>query len=148
VSSFRKRILSATAVALSVGLLATGCSNLAPSTEAAADGTVVVVVPELSTQLSFDTSYAITASYFDTSLALNATLIRKPYIDSDQAGTTEQDLYNFEGVLAEDYTVSEDGLTYTFTLREGVRWATNSPAKTSSGRTSASSTPPPASCPT
>ena len=119
-SSFRKRILSATAVALSVGLLATGCSNLAPSTEAAADGTVVVVVPELSTQLSFDTSYAITASYFDTSLALNATLIRKPYVDSDQAGTTEQDLYNFEGVLAEDYTVSDDGLTYTFNLREGI----------------------------
>ena len=32
-------------------------------------------------------------------------------------------LQNMKGDLAEDWTVSDDGLTYTFTLKEGVKWS-------------------------
>lgn len=32
-----------------------------------------------------------------------------------------------EKALCEDYTVSEDGLTYTFTLREGLEWSNGTP---------------------
>jgi peptide/nickel transport system substrate-binding protein len=34
---------------------------------------------------------------------------------------------DIEGVLAEDWTVSEDGLTYTFTLRDDINFADGSP---------------------
>jgi peptide/nickel transport system substrate-binding protein len=38
----------------------------------------------------------------------------------DSGKALEQDLFDFEGFLAESYEVSPDGLVYTFHLREGV----------------------------
>ncbi len=29
--------------------------------------------------------------------------------------------------MAEDYEISEDGLTYTFTLRDGIKWSNGDP---------------------
>lgn len=41
-------------------------------------------------------------------------------------GLLELDTYgNFIPALGESYEVSEDGLTYTFKIREGVKWVTN-----------------------
>lgn len=51
---------------------------------------------------------------------LHANLVRNPYLPSERSAALEQDIYDFEGVLAESYDVSEDGLVYTFHLREGV----------------------------
>lgn len=117
--SLRKRLLAAAAAAATVGLVLTGCSNLAPKTSTG--GTVVEVIPALATQLSFDTSFNLTAGYFDTSDDVFADLITQKYVKGDQKNTQDQDLYSFTGVLAKNYTISPDGLTYTFNLRHGVK---------------------------
>ena len=36
---------------------------------------------------------------------------------------TNSDLTEVKGDLAEDYNVSEDGLTYTITLKDGLSWS-------------------------
>ncbi|NQX13393.1 ABC transporter substrate-binding protein [Microbacteriaceae bacterium VKM Ac-2855] len=111
-----------TAALGAAALALTGCSSLGPtaSSSGSASDTLVEVVPELSTQMSYDTSYAITTTYYSTFNMLNAGLIRKAYVEGEQEGTLTQNQYEFEGVLAEGYTVSDDGLVYTFTLRDGV----------------------------
>ena len=41
-------------------------------------------------------------------------------------GLMENDQYgNYIPSLAEDWTVSQDGLTYTYKLRKGVKWYTS-----------------------
>jgi peptide/nickel transport system substrate-binding protein len=117
--SLRKRLVAAAAATVAIGLALTGCSNLAPKTSTG--GTAVVVIPALATQMSFDTSFALTAGYFDTSDELFSDLITQKYVKGAQKNTQDQDLYNFTGVLAKNYKISSDGLTYTFNLRQGVK---------------------------
>ncbi|MFZ2176339.1 MAG: ABC transporter substrate-binding protein [Rhodococcus sp. (in: high G+C Gram-positive bacteria)] len=50
----------------------------------------------------------------------NATLLRNPYVDGDGEMSRHQDLYAFEGLLADSYEVSDDGLVYTFRLSESA----------------------------
>jgi peptide/nickel transport system substrate-binding protein len=54
-----------------------------------------------------------------------AQLLRKPYVPSGSSAALQQDLYTFDPYLAESYEVSDDGLTYTFSLREAVSAAGN-----------------------
>lgn len=54
-------------------------------------------------------------------------LVRHPYEDDASSGGLVQDLYDFEPALAASYDVSEDGLTYTFHLKEGVKSAAGNP---------------------
>lgn len=117
-SSRRPTLLAVLAAATSIVLV--GCGGTATE-EAGADGsTIVVLTPDQASQLSFDAGFVGTTDNFEVLENINATLIRKPYVDGAQEGTLEQDLFQFEGLLAEDYTVSDDGLVYTFHLREGV----------------------------
>ncbi|MFT4042343.1 MAG: ABC transporter substrate-binding protein [Gordonia sp. (in: high G+C Gram-positive bacteria)] len=115
---FRKELFTAAAAWVAAGVVLSGCSNLAPTTSTG--GTVVEVVPALPTQLSFDTSFDLTAGYLDAGDFLFSDLITQKYVAGAQKNTLNQDLYSFTGVLAKNYTVSKDGLVYTFNLRHGI----------------------------
>ena len=82
--------------------------------------TVVVALPSQSTQVSWDAGYVGSEDYIDMQVLLHAGLIQKDYIASTDEGVVTQDVATFSGYLAEGYTVSDDGLTYTFTLKDDV----------------------------
>ena len=107
-------MLAVTAVA------AAGCASPPAGASGAATDTVVVVTPDQATQVSFDAGWSSSLDFMDLSLALNETLIRKPYEPTEQEGYVKQNLYEFTGALAESYEISPDGRTVTFTLRQGV----------------------------
>jgi peptide/nickel transport system substrate-binding protein len=101
----------AVALSLSVAACGSGGSGGGGAGAGAAD-TLVVVTPDQGI------SWAVDAAYPGGSLPQNtqATLIRKPYVANDASKALSQDIYDFEGYLADSYDVSADQLTYTFHL--------------------------------
>ncbi|MET0885050.1 MAG: ABC transporter substrate-binding protein [Mycetocola sp.] len=114
----RRSLLATVAAATAIALSACAGGTTA-STDSSTDS-ITVLTPSIDTQISWDAGYAGSANAFELMGNTNAQLIRKPYVATDQQGVNTQDISNFEGVLAESYEVSEDGLVYTFKLREGV----------------------------
>jgi peptide/nickel transport system substrate-binding protein len=113
------RILLA-AVVTATALALTACAGGKTTSASSADDSVTVLTPEQGTQISWDAGFSGSANAFEVMNNNNATLIRKPYEKTSQAGVTTQDISSFEGVLAKSYDVSSDGLVYTFHLRHGV----------------------------
>lgn len=98
-----------------------GASTAAPTSDAAAKTELVVAVPALAPTLDGVVGGGgITLESFEMNANLQAGLVRNPYIDGATEGTVIQDFNEYVGYLAESYDVSEDGLTYTFHLRDGV----------------------------
>lgn len=67
------------------------------------------------------------------------TMFESPWFDIQNLGpwmvfeslvAQESDGQTITGVLASDWTISDDGLTYTFTLRDGVTWHDGQPLTT------------------
>ncbi|MGW9112527.1 ABC transporter substrate-binding protein [Microbacterium sp. NPDC055683] len=105
----------ATAAAAAAGVLALAACGAATTADESADGTVVTIVqPDNNMGWSLDYTF----SGMEQSVNTQATLLKKPYVDTDQAGVQAQDMATFEPYLAESLEVSDDGLVYTFTLRE------------------------------
>lgn len=107
----------AIAGAIAVGLVSlAACSSTADSTgDASSSGTTVTIVqPDNNMGWSLDYTF----SGMEQSVNTQATLLRKPYVDTAQEGIQAQDMATFEPYLAESLEVSDDGLVYTFTLRE------------------------------
>jgi peptide/nickel transport system substrate-binding protein len=121
VRTLQRRTFLAGTTVVAGGLTLAACSGDGDSGGGSADGQIVVVMPDQSTQNSFDAGFSVSLDFWDMQLALHSTLIRKPYKPSDEDGVVEQDLYSFEGLLAESYEVSADQLVYTFHLRQGVK---------------------------
>lgn len=113
-----KKLLSFFALFLALGLVLTGCggaADAAPSGEGRGDGVLVVGTPQPQAGL-FNPLYA--ASVYDV---WTSSLVFDGLFTYDAAG-------NFVPHLAtEMYTVSEDGLVYTVTLREGVYFSNGNP---------------------
>jgi peptide/nickel transport system substrate-binding protein len=104
---------------IAVGALASCAEPPANVAEVAGD-TVVEAVAAMPGGLAFD---GIPGGYeaFEFTLLNGCGLVRNPYVQApDDPNALTQDLYDFEGVLAESYDVSPDGLRYTFHLRRGV----------------------------
>ncbi|MFW0786053.1 ABC transporter substrate-binding protein [Gordonia sp. CPCC 206044] len=102
-----------------------GCTDRSGATGSAASpdaASLVVAVPALAPTLDGVVGgNGISLESFEMNANLQAGLVRNPYVKGETAGTVVQDFNTYVGYLAEDYTVSADGLTYTFRLRQGLR---------------------------
>ena len=113
------RIRRRSVVALLAGAMAIASMScgMALAEDIPAD-TIVEAVPALPTGFAYDDK---PAGYENIEYA-NATagkLLRNPYVEYSGSSLT-QDLTKFEPVLAESWDVSEDGLVYTFHLKQGA----------------------------
>lgn len=112
-----RRTTIAIATTATFGLVLAACSGDASTgDEASGEGdSLVIATASQPASFSYETSatgYAAAEFFANT----QATLIRNPYVEGSDGQDPMQDYYSFEPVLAESYDVSEDGLTYTFTL--------------------------------
>lgn len=117
----RQRWAAATVAGLLITLTACGSDSGDPPE--LDESTLIVVAPDEGI------SWAVDAAFpgGDLQQNLHATILRKPYVESDDSNVLLQDLNDFEGYLAEDYSVSDDGLVYTFDLKEDVLSAAGNP---------------------
>lgn len=124
----RRTVLKGSLLALALGAFGTACgSGSTSSSGGTSAGTLVEAIAAMPGGLAFDSK---PGGYegFEYTLLTGAGLIRNPYVQSpDDPNAMQQDLYNHEGVLAESWEVSADGLTYTFHLRPGVVSAAGNP---------------------
>ncbi|GAA2238521.1 ABC transporter substrate-binding protein [Herbiconiux moechotypicola] len=112
-----------------VGLLAacTPAANSTPTDSSSSDAsdTLVVAIPALGSKWGMpDTA---DDGLLPILTNVRATLIRKPYVETGADTVPGQDLYSFGPYLAKSYDVSEDGLTYTFHLRDDITSAAGNP---------------------
>ncbi|MBH0117486.1 ABC transporter substrate-binding protein [Salinibacterium sp. NG253] len=110
----RRKSLAITATAMVASLALVGCSAADDSSDAAASTELVVGL--LASPASLD--YSTTGG-----AAIPQALLYNVYeglVKIDNAG-------DIQPLLAESYTVSDDGLVYTFLLHEGVTFSNGSP---------------------
>ena len=82
-----------------------------------APGPTTVVVDRANELQSVDPAFDYEYSGWEIIANVYQTLVTYDHMDSTK----------FVGVLAENWTVSPDGLTYTFTLRQGVKFSNGDP---------------------
>jgi len=128
-STTRRGIRTAfAAIAATAALVLSGCA--AGGTDSADDSeemsSIVVAAAGIPTTWAHD-SGAFATSKYDYLTLSQGFLVKNPYIPSDDGVTMLQDVSSFEGDLAESYEVSDDGLVYTFHLREDAVSAAGNP---------------------
>ena len=119
----RRRALRVGAVVLAGTLFLSACSGGTDTDTAATEtqDSLVVAVPALAPTLDGAVGGGgTTLESFEMNANLQAGLVRNPYIDGQTENTVVQDFNEYVPYLAEDYSVSEDGLVYTFTLRDDL----------------------------
>lgn len=117
----KKRLARALAVAVAVSLLATGCGGSSGGGSGSSGGGG----DETASANSVDVQVGPTPETIDP--ALNSAVDGANMILHAFEGLLKFDQdNNVVGGLAEDYEVSDDGLTYTFHLRDGLKWSDGS----------------------
>lgn len=104
--------------AVLTGALALGACAGSPAEQGGGDGAVSATSVYCNT---FSGDFGNTEGCFEVITNTHAGLIRNPYVnDAQDPEALTQDVFDWEPWLAESYDVSEDGLVYTFHLRQDV----------------------------
>jgi peptide/nickel transport system substrate-binding protein len=119
-STSRSRLLGVAGIAAVTAIALAACSSGAESATPDASS-ITVVAADRGLGWSFENG----GGGQEYKVNNQATLIRKPYEASGQDGILQQDPYQSEPLLADSWTVSPDGLTYTFALSDAVSSAGN-----------------------
>ena len=122
----RRKFLIGSAGVSAASFLIAACGSGATASSGANNSssndntTLLEAVAALPTGFSFD-SQPSGYENMEFNNNVQGNLLRNPYVISsrDKKALTQNN-YAFEGVLAESYTVSDDGTEYTFNLRKGV----------------------------
>ena len=109
------KLAGAGALITSFGGILTACSSGGSTQERAADEVIVAMTRESEPDAGFDPFYAWGCGEHVHEPLIQSTLI-----------TTDTDL-NFVNDLATDYSCSDDGLTWTFDIREDVKFTDGQP---------------------
>jgi peptide/nickel transport system substrate-binding protein len=112
-STTRRALAAAGALALSAGLLTAVSTPAAAQDEDDVDRLLIATDQEVDTFNPFKARYVIT---YETNLMTYDTLVR-----------TGAENYEPVPGLATEWVESDDGLTWTFTIREGVEWSDGEP---------------------
>lgn len=131
---FKKLISLASASVICLSLAACGNSvSEAPSStnpEASAEAAAVSV--------TLTESWEFTTGFYPVLTAANSTNYGSTYWNRNFYNTLVcyDDVGEIQGELAENWDISEDGLTYTFTLRDGVKFSDGTPLTAGDVKTS------------
>ncbi|GFJ95589.1 ABC transporter substrate-binding protein [Phytohabitans rumicis] len=125
-SAIRGRRLAPAALLVTIALATAACGGGSEPKSDTLDQLVIVSSDDPATFAADSGGYS---GKTQTSVVINtqATLVRNPYIKDATTGVLKQDWSAFEGVLATSWDVGENGLTYTFHLREGVKSQAGNP---------------------
>jgi peptide/nickel transport system substrate-binding protein len=118
----RRPARRALALGLTTAVALTGWAGATRiSAEAASGHTLIVAYAGLPSTWTFDA--ASPGGYENLEFGVNtqAGLVRQAYYPNAKCGCLLQNLTKFQGVLASSWTVSKNGLVYTFHLRKGVK---------------------------
>jgi peptide/nickel transport system substrate-binding protein len=114
-------------VVLTSALALSACvSGGSDSSESGGGDTITIATAAQAQSFANDfsgTGYEAAEYFMNT----GATLIRNPYIAGEGDLAAQQDLYDFEPLLAESYDVSDDGLVYTFHLDPDAKSTAGNP---------------------
>lgn len=119
----RRGTLRAAALLVAAALTLTACGGAAGgnATSTVTKDSLVVAVPALAPTLDGVVGGGgLSLESFEMNANLQAGLVRNPYIDGKTAGTVVQNFNKYEPYLAKSYKVSDNGLVYTFTLRDNL----------------------------
>lgn len=118
----RNKVFAAAGVLLVSSLVLTACGSKKDDGKTASTGSSAAAEENLQDTYSY--VYTTDPNTFDYTVSSRTT--NNDHLANFVDGLLDYDKYgNLQPALAESWKVSDDGLTYTYKLREGVQWVDN-----------------------